>query len=654
MKRFGILLSVALIAGLVVSAFISRPASSTSKNGTIRVMVTYRAGQKGPVEGALLTAGAEMHYAFDDLNTYALSLPVAALYGISHNPNVLYVEEDPLRHMIDDAVPVKGIEPVIRAANDTTDPNGQTIPYGIDMVQARDVWDTNRDGIIDANAFTGTGRKICIIDSGLYTGHEDFAGVNVIGGWPTSGSNPWNADGLGHGTHVAGTIAAMNNTLGVVGVTPGTASLYIVRVFNASGNWVNASTLIAAAYTCRDAGANIISMSLSGPTSSTPERNAFNTLFNTNGILSVAAASNEGTTAYGYPASYPSVISVAAIDSNELHADFSNYNDQVDLSAPGVDVFSTLSYVENNTITVNGITYSGNHIEYSGRGSANGVLVNGGLCQAAGAWSGKIVLCSRGTNTFYEKVINVQSGGGAAALIYNNVAGNFEGSLDPYSSTIIGLSLSQADGQFLVANTLGMTASIASSVTSPASGYAAWSGTSMATPHVSGVAALVWSCLPTASNAQVRDALYNTAKDLGTTGRDNYYGYGLVQAKAACNSLNPTAVEVKSFAAVVEKRSDTGDGRSVSLSWETASEFKNIGYNIYRATSIDGDRFKVNATLIPTMVPPGSPYGANYHYTDTGLEKNKTYYYWLEAVDIFGKTGLTGPASVRTVSGKTK
>lgn len=59
----------------------------------------------------------------------------------------------------------------------------------------------------------------------------------------------------------------------------------------------------------------------------------------------------------------------------------------------------------------------------------------------------------------------------------------------------------------------------------------------MATPHVSGVAALVWSCFPTLTNKNIRDTLNATAKDLGAAGRDNAYGYGSVQAKAAVDGL---------------------------------------------------------------------------------------------------------------------
>ena len=58
------------------------------------------------------------------------------------------------------------------------------MPYGIDMVQARDVWDANRDGAIDAGAPTGEGILVCVVDSGLFAGHEDFQGVNIVGGIP--------------------------------------------------------------------------------------------------------------------------------------------------------------------------------------------------------------------------------------------------------------------------------------------------------------------------------------------------------------------------------------------------------------------------------------------------------------------------------------
>ncbi len=84
---------------------------------------------------------------------------------------------------------------------------------------------------------------------------------------------------------------------------------------------------------------------------------------------------------------------------------------------------------------------------------------------------------------------------------------------------------------------LGQSAVVESSFEQNVSAYEAWDGTSMATPHVSGVAALVWSAFPNLTNVQIRNALTGSALDLGTAGRDVYYGFGLVQAKNALVSL---------------------------------------------------------------------------------------------------------------------
>jgi subtilisin family serine protease len=522
MKKFNAVFAVALITVLVFSMFNVNPAYSSSEEGKVRVLVQFAPGKAANVENSLRAVGGEIHYAFDELETFAVSLPEAALNGIAHNPNVVMIEEDAPRYPI-------SVMPSVQAV----DLPKQVVPYGIDMVQARDVWDANRDGVVDAGAPTAANRKICIIDSGLFTGHEDFQGLNVTGGYPTG----WNSDGLGHGSHVAGTIAAMNNALGVVGVTPGTVQIYIVRVFGDDGAWTYSSTLIDAANRCASAGANIISMSLGGARSSLTEKRGFATLY-TNGILSIAAAGNDGTTAYSYPASYDSVMSVAAIDESMTVADFSQYNSQVEIAAPGVGVLSTVPYIDETFVSVSGVDYTGAHIDYSARGTASGALVDGGLCTSTGAWAGKVVLCQRGDNSFYDKVMNVQNSGGAAAVIYNNVSGGFLGTLgDGYSSTIVAVSLSMEDGQFLVASRLGQAATVSSTLYTNVSGYEYYDGTSMATPHASAVAALVWSADPTATNADIRAALTSTALDLGGAGRDVYYGYGLVQAKAAIDAL---------------------------------------------------------------------------------------------------------------------
>lgn len=562
MKRWASLFSLVVGSAFVLGSAGQTVAAPAQQNGTSRVLVQFSPGKKATVGNALRAAGGQVHYEFDSLNTIAVSVPTVALQGLSNNPNVVFIEEDAPRY------PISITKSTTAATPSST---GPTVPYGIDMVQARDVWDVNRDGAVDAGAPTGANRKVCIIDSGFYTGHEDLQGVSVAG---YNGNLPWAQDGDGHGTHVAGTIAAANNALGVVGVTPGTVQLYIVRVFGDSGAWAYSSTLVDAANRCASAGSNIISMSLGGGRASNTEKNAFASL-NSQGILSIAAAGNDGTTALSYPASYPSVMSVAAIDANKIVADFSQKNSAVDIAAPGVGVLSTVPYLEANSVTVDGVSYTGGYVDFAARGNASGALVDGGLCDTVGAWGGKVVLCQRGTISFYDKVHNAQLGGATAAVLYNNVPGGFLGTLgDGNSSTIPAISISQEDGQFLVANKLGLNANVSSTVTKPASGYEYYDGTSMATPHASAVAALVWSAKPTATNEQVRAALIATAEDLGTAGFDNSYGNGLVRAKNAIDYLAGTGGTATHRVADLDATKSIKGGR-----WSTTVTVKVVDSN---------------------------------------------------------------------------
>jgi len=127
-------------------------------------------------------------------------------------------------------------------------------------------------------------------------------------------------------------------------------------------------------------------------------------------------------------------------------------------------------------------------------------------------------------------------------VIYNNVAndpscGDFAGTLgDGNSSVIPAISVSCSDGVAMVGQ-VNNSGTLVSLLSAPASSYEAWDGTSMATPHVSGVAALVWSQCPGSTNAQVRSALDNSARDKGAAGRDTSYGFGIVQALAALDYM---------------------------------------------------------------------------------------------------------------------
>jgi serine protease len=475
----------------------------------VRLYVQFHAGQQAAAQAALAQAGGRTHHAFDDLNAVAVTLPEQARTALERNPAIALVEEDPVRGFL-----------------------GETVPYGVTNVQA--------PAAVAAGA-TGAGIKVGVIDSGVFIGHEDLQGVTITGE-PDFGANDqrtWYRDYLAHGTHVVGTIAAKgNNNLGVIGVSPGSVSIHMVKVFGDTGNWIYSSDLL---YACRQAqgkGARVISMSLGGSRSSVTERNGMDDLYKNKGALLIAAAGNDGTTGVSYPAGYTSVVSVAAIDSNNVVASFSQKNSDVELAAPGVGVLSTVPYIETNSVTVNGSTTAANHIENSGRGTLTATLVYGGIGSAtSSAWAGKVVLLDRGTNSFYDKVHNVEASGGLGCIVANNVSGNYLGTLgDGYSSTIPAISVSQEDGVTLQ-TLVNSAATVTSSVVQNVNGYDYFDGTSMATPHVSGVAALIWSKYPGATNAQVRQALDTSAQDLGTAGRDTSYGYGLVQARAALDAL---------------------------------------------------------------------------------------------------------------------
>jgi len=543
--------SVFLILFILAFSINTSPVSS-APDDTVRVWVQYHPGRSGAVRSLLEGKRANFHYSFADLDAYVVSLPSRALAGILNNPNVLGLEEDVKRYP---SSPTQGspLSGLFDLTADTQDANGQTVPWGIDAVQARDVWDFDRDGAVDSGAPTGVGRTVCVIDTGYYQAHEDLPAA--VGGYSQVDSD-WQTDGAGHGSHVAGTIDGRNDDLGIVGVSPGDISLYIIKIFDNDGLWTNASDLVDAINRCADNGANVISMSLGGPRPNGLEKRAFNNVYQA-GILHVAAAGNEGTTADNYPASYDSVISVAAVDESLMAADFSQQTDQVELAAPGVGVLSTVPFVDTSTVTVDGVAYNAFHVEYAARGTTSGNLVDGGLCDTTGSWSGDVVLCQRGVISFYDKVMNVQNSGGAAALIYNNEPGNFYATLgEDVSSEIIALSLSQVDGEYLVNNKLGYFGQISSVFDWPTSGYESWDGTSMATPHVSAVAALIWSSDLTLTNEEIRQAMNATADDLGVAGRDPAYGFGLVQAKAALDYLgggtgpdDPPTVNITSPAA---------------------------------------------------------------------------------------------------------
>lgn len=349
----------------------------------------------GPEEHELVkNLGGRVKYSFHLIPGLAVAdVPSDACSGLSRNPHVLTCTADGEVHAID-------------AELDNT--------WGVKRIGA---------GTVHTNGNKGTGIKVAVIDSGVDYTHPDLLG-RVAGGYDFVNGDADPMDDNGHGTHVAGTVAALDNDVGVVGVGP-EVSIYALKVLNASGSgyW---SDIIAALDWAVTNGIKVTNNSYgSGQNPGGVVEAAFNNA-EAAGLFHAAAAGNSGNCAgkgnnVGYPARYISVVAVAATNNSDTRPCFSSTGDTVELAAPGVSINST------------------------------------------------------------------KLGGG----------------------------------------------------------YIEFNGTSMASPHVAGTAALVIAAGIADANGngrvndEVRTTLNTTADDLGVTGKDTLYGYGLVNAVAAVAAVLP-------------------------------------------------------------------------------------------------------------------
>ncbi len=180
---------------------------------------------------------------------------------------------------------------------------------------------------------------VAVIDTGMDRTHEDLDAVPVVYPWNAITGTTDVTDDVGHGTHVIGEIAAeTNNGVGIAGIAPG-VTIMPIKACSPAGCWN--SDVDNGIDWARMHGATVINMSLGGPGSSSTEQAVIANAYNA-GITVVASAGNSGGVTNSYPASYADVISVAATDNSDAHASFSNQNAAVDLSAPGVGIWSTV------------------------------------------------------------------------------------------------------------------------------------------------------------------------------------------------------------------------------------------------------------------------------------------------------------------------
>lgn len=205
----------------------------------------------------------------------------------------------------------------------------QVLPWGVDRIEADMAW-------IETN---GTMVNVAILDTGAYLDHLDLAS-NIKGNYNAIHPRKSADDDNGHGTHVAGIIAAANNDIGVVGVAP-MVNLYPVKVLGRDKTGI-LSDILDGMQWCIDNHMQVVNMSF-GATVDDPLLHTAVSALHLAGIVQVAAAGNLGASGGTilYPAKYPETIAVSSVDANGLLAASSSYGPEIDLAAPGVSIYST-------------------------------------------------------------------------------------------------------------------------------------------------------------------------------------------------------------------------------------------------------------------------------------------------------------------------
>ena len=282
-------------------------------------------------------------------------VPEGRLIALQHDPRVAYVSEDLVRSI-----------------------NAQEMPTGIQRIFA----DTNPEIAINGADDYRVDVDVAVIDTGVDFQHPDLnvaGGVNCYNWWPFSAScKAGGDDDHYHGTHVAGTIGALDNGIGVVGVAPG-ARIWAVKVLSSSGSGYSSQIVAGIDWVAANAATiEVANMSLGGSGFSQAEYDAIQGAVN-KGVAFAVAAGNDDADANNYsPGGFDNVLSVSALadfnglpgggaastcrtDQDDTLADFSNWGPEIDVAAPGVCILSTYPLEQGEYGTISGTSMASPH-----------------------------------------------------------------------------------------------------------------------------------------------------------------------------------------------------------------------------------------------------------------------------------------------------
>jgi serine protease len=553
MKRAAVLFFLIALPGVVFAEGTTRRMIVATRHPAAEAMQRLRGDDFDPANRIRYNARA-----FKYVNAFVADLDESEIAALKKSPEVDYIEPDPERHALADAI-TNGV---------------QTTAYGINLVKAPQAWPITKGRSIDASKPV----RVAIIDTGIDYNSPELS-ANYKGGRDVVNSDDDPLDDAGHGTHVAGIIGAADDGQGVVGVAP-QVELYSVKVLDSCGSG-SGSGVIQALEWVRDKKRNIggdwiVNLSLGSNTPSSTERNAF-AAAQADGLLVFAASGNDFSghpTTISFPAGYPSVVSVGSVDASSTVSYFSQRSADLKVVAPGgpsdssaanaVDSLILSTFIDGQLTMPDGSKTLARFSDAFDTDSDEscldfpraGVTAPYVFCgtgrpdQIPASVAGKIALVERGGTDpnnslgfFFVAKMKYAKAAGAVGVVVYNIPGRplINPALTDLTPTdISGLipfaMVSEADGARLKA-TSG-TISLKMDHDNYTSTYDSLQGTSMACPHATGVAALAWSVAPNMKNTEIADAMEKTAKDLGDAGVDNTYGFGLLDAKAAVDMLN--------------------------------------------------------------------------------------------------------------------